>query len=67
MEKYAVAFISFFDSELKLSFVEATDILHAIEVAGYLVYVKEESSYELEELKQIFFDQDAAIDVQKLP
>lgn len=67
-KRFAVAFISMFDNDLTIEIVTAPDWLTAIKkhtkTAGHM---DEETPATLEKTKELFFNQDAAIDVAEIP
>lgn len=70
MAKYAVATINFYDNDLKIEFVEASDLRDAIIRSSFCKDFTEEDFLllpdTLEEIKGLAFDQDAMIDVKEI-
>lgn len=66
MKKYAVAYVSFFDNELNITFVRAPSIREAANVALKYEDITELPE-DLEELKQFVSNMDGAIDVKEMP
>lgn len=67
MKKYAVAFISFMDNELKIQFIVAASEKDAIK-SLYPDYVEEDEwdEFSIEDIKQRFFDCDSMVDVKEV-
>lgn len=65
MKKYAVAFINFFDSDLKIEFVEAKNELDAFYKSNFN-YFDFEPFDSLEDLKGAYFDADYAVEVKEV-
>jgi len=69
MKKFAVAFISFFENELEIQFIETADVL----AAGQTVLIRHgydldgEKFTSLKDMKKFCFDGDCMIDVKELP
>lgn len=67
MKKYAVAFISFMDNELKIQFIVAASEKDAIK-SLYHDYLEDDEweLYTIQEIKQRFFDSDGMVDVKEV-
>lgn len=63
MKRYAVAFMSFFDNDLQIKFVDAFSKLDAIKNL-YPDYFNE--GLTLEQVKSRFFDADAVIEIKEI-
>lgn len=61
--KFSVAYISFYDNEMKMSVVECDDILDAPVVAGFAADDERHHWCDNESMSQYFFDGDSAIGV----
>lgn len=63
--RYAVGYINFFDNDLKIEIVEASSVREAVNkhscIVDYGVFPED-----LEDIKNFFFNADAAIDVVQI-
>jgi hypothetical protein len=66
MLRFAISYINFFDNELKINFVEATDKRDALAQALNALTGIEDESSSIEELKSIAFDCDGMIEAKEV-